>query len=552
MKIESNKSLLRDIVDFLHKNIIVVIVCFVIISGMIATLFIYLDKDSEKENKDIAKFKASDTLYFSIRQPQNMNILRSNEVDVNQMWHLLYTSLFYFNKDLSVSPDLVDTYKADNSSGTVSLKLKNNSAFSDGSPIMAEDIEFTIDSIKEIGESGPFFTYVNKISSVEINGDFDLTVHFENPGDASLANLVFPIVSSKNYERSSDGFDKVTSGVYSLTSHNSEGLKLEPNKGYFGGKANNNLVFTFAKEGEDLDGLITIGAITSKVSKGINSQSEAEDLQLNFTPIISNRMEYLGFNFRNEFLKDKTLRRAIVKSINFEELVDDYFGGLGVHNNSIYYPGFLGVKDTKGVDYSPSKAVVSLEKKGYKKIDDSNSLITKKGEKVDLKLLINQSSTLRASMAEDIKNYLKKINIDLEIESVPDSDYFSRLGEGKFDMYLGGMEFDPRYDLRKLFDKSGSIGYSNEDVINLVGQMEQCISAEKRKEIFSKLAERLSEDVPYYCVGYYEYGLISGGKWGDNPDPTFFNIYNGCENWKWNRPDSIKNKSNTNEDVKSE
>ena len=30
MKIESNRSILRDVIDFLHKNIIVVIVCFVL------------------------------------------------------------------------------------------------------------------------------------------------------------------------------------------------------------------------------------------------------------------------------------------------------------------------------------------------------------------------------------------------------------------------------------------------------------------------------------------------------------------------------------------
>lgn len=548
MKIESNRSLLRDTVDFLHKNIIAVIVCFVVVSGIIATLFIYMDNDSKKEKQDAVKFKASDTLFFSIRQPKNMNILTSNEVDVYQMWHLLYSGLFYFNKDLSVSPDIVDTYKTDESAGTVSLKLKQNGAFSDGSPIKADDVEFTVDAIKDIGEEGPFFSYGNKIASVEKTGEFDITINFANPGDASLSNLVFPIISSEHFKKDLTGYDQVTSGIYSVSSQTENGFKLSPNKGYFGKKAGNDLVFSFTKQGEDLDGLITIGAVTSKMAKGINAQSDADDLQLDFTPIISNRMEYIGFNFRNEFLKDKTLRRAIIKSINFNSLVDDYFGGLGLPNNSIYFPDFLSVKDTKSVDYSPSKAVVSLENKGYKKIDDNNSLVTKKGEKVTLRLLINDSNSFRKSMAEDIKNYLKKINIDLQIESVPDSEYFSRLGEGNFDIFIGGMEFDPRYDLRKLFDKSGSIGYSNEDVINLADQMEHCISPDKRQKIFRKLSERLTDDVPYYCIGYYEYGLVSGGKWAKKPDPTFFNIYDGCENWKWSRPDSVKDKSNLKED----
>lgn len=544
MKIESNRSILRDVIDFVHKNIIVVIVCFVLFSGSLAALFIYLDQDKDDNEDDKTQFRATDTLYFSIKKPQDMNILTSYEEDVNQMWHLLYSSLFYFNKDLSVSPDLVKEYKTDAKNGTVNIKINENAKFSDGKQIKSTDVADSIEYIKNIGESGPFYLYANKIDNVEIENDVNAVIHFETPSDASLTNLVFPIISSDSYDKNDKSYNQVTSGKFMIKSFSENKIELVSNSGYYGEQSKNNIEFSFSTKGEDTKGLITIGAITGRFSKLNNSKTEAENMKLNFKPVQSSKMEYIGFNFRNEFLKKKTLRKAIVRSINFDEIVDDYFADLGLHNNSIYYPGFLDAKTNNITEYSPSKSSILLQNAGYKRSEEKDVLVDSNGREVNLKLLINESSQIRNSIAEDIKTFLEKINIKVEIERVPDDEYFTRIDKGDFDMYIGGFDFDPRYDMRKLFDKSGSIGYSNEDVINLVNKMEFCLTPEDRRVNYQKLYKKLSDDVPFYCIGYYKYGFASGGRWNKSPTPTFFNPYYNCENWEWEKPDSIKDKSN--------
>ena len=544
MKIESNRSILRDVIDFLHKNIIVVIVCFVLFSGGLAALFIYLDQDTNDNKDEKAQFKNTDTLYFSISKPQDMNILTSNEENVYQMWHLLYASLFYFNKDLSVSPDLVKDYKTDSKNGTVSIKINEKAKFSDGKQITSKDVADSVSSIINIGESSPFYLYANKIDSVEIRDNLNALIHFKTPNDASLTNLVFPIISTDSYSRSDKSYNQVTSGQFMLKQFDDKHMKLVSNPGYYGEHSKNNINFSFSKRGEDINGLITIGFITGKFAKGNNSKTDAENLKLNFQSIQSSKMEYIGFNFKNKLLKSKTLRKSIVKSINFDELVDDYFADLGIHNSSIYYPNFLSADLPNSSEYSPSQSSILLQKAGYKRSEEKDVLVDPSGNEVKLRLLINESSQIRNSMAEDIKNFLKKINIQVEIERVPNNEYFTRINSGNFDMYIGGFDFDPRYDMRKLFDKSGSIGYSNEDVISLVNKMEFCLTPEKRKANYQKLYKKLSDDVPFYCIGYYKYGFASGGRWNKSPDPTFFNPYFNCDKWEWEKPDSIKDKSN--------
>lgn len=83
-------------------------------------------------------------------------------------------------------------------------------------------------------------------------------------------------------------------------------------------------------------------------------------------------------------------------------------------------------------------------------------------------------------MAEDIKIFWRRLILKLRLKESPMMSISQGL-KGDFDMYIGGFDFDPRYDMRKLFDKSGSIGYSNEDVISLVNKMEFCLQPEDRR-----------------------------------------------------------------------
>lgn len=543
MKIESNRSILRDTIDFLHKNIIIVIVCFVILSGSVASLFLFFDKDDNQLDENNDKFKPVNELTFSAVKPENWNVLSSNEEDVYKLWPLLYSSLFTFDKNLAVKGDLVKDYSTDSEKGTVTLTLDEKSKFSDGSPIKSKDVVETVDSIIKIGENSPFYSYASKIDDVKQVSDLEILITFKSPADASLTNLVFPIVSSSNYLRSNKDIKQVTSGKYLISTNDEKKVHLTPNEGYTRKKIKNNITVTYINQASDISGLITIGAITGTFDKSLSGETKAEDLKLNFQPVVSNKMEYLGFNFRNKFLKEKVLRRAIVNSIEFNSLVDDYFSGAGVANNSIYYPGFLSSKKTSKSEYSPSEAVVSLKKNKYKK-SDAGKLKDPQGEDIKISLLINESSAIRNSMAEDIKKFLEKLSVEVNIEKVPDSEYFSRVNSGQFDMYIGGIEIDPRFDLRKLFDKSGPIGYSNEDAINLVNKMEMCLSTSDRKKVYKELSKILQEDAPYYCIGYYQYGFASGGRWKDKPQSTFFDSYYNCEEWQWEKSDSMKDKSN--------
>ena len=215
--------------------------------------------------------------------------------------------------------------------------LRKDVKFSDGSSLTANDVRATINTILRIGSDGPYYEYVSKIDSVQISDTYAMTVHFEDPADAALDNLVFPIISATNYDADSDRV--VGSGPYAISSYdNTKCLNLNPNKYYFGEKPENKLRFKVLPDKSKTSGLMTMEAVTAYVSRDQDADADAEDKDLNTEKISSSELEYLGFNFKNKVLAKKEVRQAIAKAIDVESLIHDNYGGCGISSDSIYFP----------------------------------------------------------------------------------------------------------------------------------------------------------------------------------------------------------------------
>ena len=125
------------------------------------------------------------TIYFAMDPVKSLNPLSSQDRDVYYISQLMFSSLFKLNENLNIEPDLVSSYTANSGSGTVSIKLREDAKFSDGSRVTAEDVRYTVSQILRIGDESPYYEYASKIDSVKTSGSYSLTITFENPNDAA-------------------------------------------------------------------------------------------------------------------------------------------------------------------------------------------------------------------------------------------------------------------------------------------------------------------------------------------------------------------------------
>ncbi len=524
--------------DFLHKHIIAIIIAVVICASIISTIAIVKGdagpKEQDQDGENVS-YVSMNAIYLAMDEVSTLNPLISQDEDTYYISQLIFSSLFRLDESLNIQNDAVSSYTVDTQSGSVSLKLKENVKFSDGSSLTAEDVQFTVRQILQIGEESPYYEYASKIESVDTSGNYSLTIQFENPGDAALDNLVFPIVSSSDYSTSQER--SMGSGQYRCSSYDrGKSLSLSPNKYYHGNAAENKIQFKVIPDKSKTLGLMTTDAITAYMSTSQDADVEAEDKKLNAQKINSSELEFIGFNFECDFLSDARVRKAIAKAIDTESLITDDYGGAAISADSIYFPGFLGTKN-EGDAYpqNQSEAAELLSECGYVDTDEDGILEDKKGKKVQLSILVNSNRENRADAAYSIAEELQEIGIDAEVESVSWSTYRSRIRSGDFDLYIGGYKFDKKYDLSALFSKNNSINYRNQQILDSVEQLETCLTAEGQKKVYQQLKKELQEDLPYYCLCYKVYTFVTVEHFNSEESPTFFDIYRGCSSWTWEK-----------------
>ncbi len=531
---KGNRS--NRIFDFLHRNIIIIIIAVVVLAGAISTVAIVRgDAGTSQEEQETVTYEKMSRIYLAMSQVQTLNPLTSNDRDVYYISQLMFSSLFRLDETLNVEPELVKSYTVNTQEGSVLLKLRKDAKFSDGSSLTANDVRATINAVLNIGASSPYYAYVSKIDSVVASGNYTMTITFENPQDASLDNLVFPIISAASYDTEDDR--TIGSGPYYCASYDAtKTLDLKPNKYYFGEQPDNKLQFKVLPDQSRTTGLMTMEAITASVSREQNADADAEDKDLTVQKISSGEMEYLGYNFKNKILAKKEVRQAIAKAIDAKSLIHDNYGGSGILSDSLYFPGFLGTEN-KGDAYELDQkgAADLLEQAGYRDVNEDGLLEDQEGKKVSLTILVNTNGGNREDTASSIAASLKEIGIDVSVKRADWQTYKTAIAEGAFDLYLGGYQFDKKFDLRTLFRRGNAVGYDNQQVRTYVNQLETCLSAEEQKAVYEKLKPLLTDELPYYCLCYKTYAFITVPRFSAQGIPTFFDIYRGCETWSWER-----------------
>lgn len=532
---QSNKNRGQKIFDFLHRNIIIIIIITVVLAGGISTIAIVRGSgENEEEQKENVTYETMTDIYLAMDRVQTLNPLMSEDRDVFYISQLVYSSLFQLDETLNVEPEIVKTYKTNPSEGSVAITLRDDVKFSDGTKLTASDVSYTVNTILSIGESCPYYSYVNKIQSVQVNSQYDLVVHFEEPADAALDNLVFPIVSSASYRKDEERVPG--SGQYAYGSYSKkESLKLKPNQYYYGDKAENRIEFKVVKNKDSVEGLMTMEAVTAYVSRDSNADARAEDKDLLVTSIPSGELEYLAFNFKNRYLKQKEVRQAIAKAIDTESLINDNYGGAAVQSDSLYFPGFLGTENKKDVyDIDQKGAVDLLKKAGYRDSNEDGIMEDNKHKNISMTILVNRDGG-RQDTAAAIAESLKEIGIDTKVKALEWSAYRAAIKEGDFDLYLGGYKLDKKNDLRMMFRAGSGIGYDNRKVKALVGKLETCLSAEDQRAVYEELKLLLNDDLPYYGLCYKNYSFITVNPFHGEGVPTFFDIFRGCSSWTWEK-----------------
>lgn len=533
------KDFIAFITTFIKRAwILLLIIAIIVVAGVSSVEIIR--EEVLNINPDVT-YVESDTIYLSCEALDTLNPVLSKSEDVYHLSKLIYNSLFEYDENLNVVPELIESYEVHERYGKVSVKLKEGIKWHNDTEFTAKDIQFTVNAMNYAGSRSLYYDKSSKISYVRVNGDYEADIYFRNLADASLDDLTFPILPSTQYSTpgqlvyASDDFKPVGTGQYRFQSYNYlKQLKLKPYDNYFGTKAEKKLEVLILPEKELSSNMLEISSVTCYMDETTERKSIAIDKQFTLYDILSNEVEFIVFNTLKAPMDNKAMRQAVASAINEKNILENGYMNDGVLSDTIYYPNFNGVMDSGTYyNYDPEGAAAALETLGYKDRNNDGLLESAGGKDAEITIIVNKNNATRLAAARLIEKDLEAIGFKAALEELSWSDYEKAIAANKFDILVTGYTIEAQYDLRSFFNGTNPWRYNNRQLLTMAGELERLHTAEEYTELYGQLKEAMLDELPYLPLCYKKIGLVGVQGFNASRVPMFNDHYKNIETWNW-------------------
>lgn len=444
---------------------------------------------------------------------------------------------------------------------TYTVKLKEAAKWSDGQPITADDIIFTIETAMNPDTGSPKISDFDKIEKITKINDHTVEIKLADIYAPFLYSLVFepapahvlkdvPVKELKAHSYGSDPENTVTSGPWLWTEWTqNQQLVFKRNPDYWGEvKPHIETVIykIYADQNTEVQALLR--GDVDHVSAIPVTSNEAVQNDPNMTIYLEPgpSYEFISFNFDsanfpnnfNPFETQKT-RQAIAYALDRQGMIDNVLKGTGILMNTPFLPGSWADPGDRAVNYAydPDKAKQLLADDGWV-MNESTGFLEKDGNRFTFELQYNTGNSRREQVAQVIQNNLADVGIEVKPQGIDFASWVEQnLVPGKYQAVLLGWSLsNPDPDSESIFsskyfppDGQNMGWYKNEELDQLWVDGYSTIDLDERKEIYGKIGEIISQDLPY--VFMYRYGNAIGVgprvqyDAEDAPEPTLTTGY---------------------------
>ena len=317
------------------------------------------DEKKEKSNTE-SKNTYSEKIQLAIQKPTTINPLTNTDESVLNVLNLVYDGLFELNKNYNAIPKLVKNSKVSVDGKRIDIVLKD-AKWHDGNPVTAEDIAFTVSSIRS-NKKSPYNYMVQNISNVSVNGEKELTINFKNKNAFAKENLTFPIIS-KNQLSGKDINDvnanKVGNGIYKISSYSErDGISLDVNKDYYEEVPKSAMNINVNIVPDESAVVSTVEALESDMVKADSDNlSRFQNNRFDVVKYEGRDYDAVLINQSNPLLANENFRKALVSAINRDAIIENGYMGnihsvnIPINSKSKYYESSI-----KNMDYSLENA----------------------------------------------------------------------------------------------------------------------------------------------------------------------------------------------------
>ncbi len=504
-----------------------------------------VSENNQNQNQDTKGPKDGGTLTLStISDIVSLNPLFIQDTASSDAAHWVFAKLYDLNREGLVTAEpwsiAAEEPIISEDGLTYTVKLKDYAKWSDGTPITADDIIFTIEAIMNPDTGSPAISTFDKIESINKISDYEIEFKLSQVYAPFIYSLVFepvpkhvlgdvPANELKAHPYGSDPEITVTSGPWVWKEWTqSQQHVFERNPDYWGEvkpKIQTVIYKIYADQNTEVQALLRgdVDLVTAIPVTMNEAVSKEEHIRMILEP--GPQYEFLGFNFDesnfpnnfNPFESQKT-RQAIAYALDRQGMIDNVLKGTGVLMNAPMLPGTWADPGAraKNYEYNPEKAKELLAEDGWV-MNEKTGILEKDGNPFSFELQYNTGNSRREQVAQVVQNNLAQVGIEVKPRGIDFAAWVEQnLTPGKYQAILLAWSLttpDPDSETifsSKYFPPAGqNMGwYVNEELDQLWVDGYSTTDIDERAEIYGRIGEIISKDLPY--VFMYRYGNAIG------------------------------------------
>jgi len=463
-------------------------------------------------------------------QPNNFNPINTDSS------YGLYAVRFMFdtlvearlvNNRMTFAPSLAQKWTISPDNQTFTFTLDSKATWSDGQPVTADDVVFTVMAISDPKTQTNRGAMIAQIAGLDVGGKRaanavlgiralnprTIEVKTKNPVDPNafvelFGNGIYILPKHVLANVALDSLDKnafvqhptVTDGPFKFVQYvTDEYIELAANDAYHLGAPKVRRLFiriippasmVAQLERGDLD----VGAGFQIGEVPIEDWARVKQLSnVHAISFPAPGYQYMMYNFQRAYLQDKRVRQAIAQAVNRPLMISQLLQGEGVIAEGPIPPSNPYFdKAVKPWPYDPAKAKALLAEAGW----DANRTLL---------LRVPVGNTIRERSADIIQQNLTAVGIKTQIQRSDFPTLISAAKTGDYDLMLIGWAGPTDPDVSSQYRTGGQYNFSHHSIPDMDRLLEQGIATAdpaKRKQIYDQFQVLFADQLPALMLYY--------------------------------------------------
>ena len=462
------------------------------------------------------------------------NVTVGYTVAAYEVWNLMYATLTdKAADDFETIPGLAESWEGSEDGLTWTYTLREGLLWSDGEPLTADDVAYTINRSRD----EEWFNHFATTQNLEATAIDDVTLEVTTSvPDPKLPTLDVYIVPQHIYEDISaddlgtyEATDGVASGPYSLSElRRGQDWTMTANPNYWAGEPTiDEVIFRLFTNPDAMVAALEQGEIDAAhniPSGSVERLEENPDIEVvqgqqgGFDELAMNAGAG-GIGDGHPALEDVRVRQAIAHAVDKETIVDRVLNGLGEPADAMspspdreWIPE---IEEPFAFDLDEANRI--LDEAGYEDTDGNGVReMPGGGEELTFRWAVRTESENAQATYELVSGSLAEIGIDTEIETYNDTQLGPVIGRGEWDLFVWGwtpfVDPDPQLsyflcdqvstDPEDPLDYYNDANWCNEDYDALYEEQNQELDHDRRVEIVHEMLTLFYEEAAYSVLYY--------------------------------------------------